>query len=322
MSCTRPIRAYIDKIRSFSGSRILKFHNDKISDQLVYVPCGKCIGCRLAKALEWSTRITDEAEMWEHNTFITLTYDEENLPEHRSLKKEDFQNFMKRLRKKYYDKKIRYYMSGEYGDITERPHYHAILFNHDFGDKIYYKKNGKGDKIYVSPELTKIWGKGHCTLSDVTRDSASYCARYTMKKIYGEIAVEHYTVAEQIKEGDKLIAEIWHKRIPEYSTMSRGGRDKDNNLGGIGRAFYIKYKKDMFPSDFITYDGQKYPVPNYYLQILKEEDKIEFEKIKERRMERAKENVNEFTDERLDAKEKVIKAKYKQLKKQREKELN
>lgn len=69
--------------------------------------------------------------------FITLTYDTAHVPitnnGFMSLSKRDIQLFMKRLRKANKkagnDNKLSYYVCGEYGGKTRRPHYHAIIFN-------------------------------------------------------------------------------------------------------------------------------------------------------------------------------------------------
>ena len=93
------------------------------------VGCGQCIHCRANRRREWVLRILLELEKHEFNTFLTLTYDDVHLPADQSLKTEHLTNFFKRLRYKV-DYPIRYYAVGEYGEETERPHYHVALFGH------------------------------------------------------------------------------------------------------------------------------------------------------------------------------------------------
>ena len=101
------------------------------------IPCGKCIGCRLDKAQDWATRSLIEAKQWKNNCFITLTYNDKNLPKNGSLYKRDMTLFWKNLR--YYHKgaesriykgreeyPIRYFSCGEYGGEKGRPHYQLI----------------------------------------------------------------------------------------------------------------------------------------------------------------------------------------------------
>ena len=94
------------------------------------IPCGKCILCRKQKAAEWSLRMYHELSTSQKASFVTLTYDDTKLPANQTLVKAHLQNFMKRLRKRIEPEKLRYYAVGEYGDKTQRPHYHMILFNH------------------------------------------------------------------------------------------------------------------------------------------------------------------------------------------------
>lgn len=99
----------------------------------VTVACRQCIGCRLDSSRDWAVRCVHEAQVSDASCFVTLTYDEANVP--RSLTHAHFQAFMHRLRKRL-NRSIRFYMAGEYGDTTLRPHYHACMFGTDFsGDR-------------------------------------------------------------------------------------------------------------------------------------------------------------------------------------------
>ena len=91
------------------------------------LPCGRCVGCRLERSRQWAVRCMHEASMHMFNSFVTLTYDDDHLPEYNSLNYKHFQDFMKRLRKSHNG--VRFYMCGEYGEDFSRPHYHALLFN-------------------------------------------------------------------------------------------------------------------------------------------------------------------------------------------------
>ena len=97
------------------------------------VPCGKCILCRNSIIREWKTRCVCESQFsTSHPFFITLTFNDENLPL-QGVDKRHLQLFFKRLRERcrYYKlaDNIRYLACGEYGKNTKRPHYHAILWN-------------------------------------------------------------------------------------------------------------------------------------------------------------------------------------------------
>jgi len=182
--------------------------------------------------------------MYEKNCFITLTYNDKHLPYGNTLNKDHFVLFMKRLRK-YYGPNIRFFQCGEYGETsTLRPHHHACLFNFDFEDKILFK--GGTHPLYTSQMLTSLWGHGFASIGDVTIESASYVARYVLKKINGPEAKDHY-----------------YGREPEYITMSRGC--KKLKTGGIGKKFFDKYHTDIYNHDvMILRGGIKTRPPKYY----------------------------------------------------------
>lgn len=239
MGCFSPIRAYrSEEELTKNGKRAIKFTPNGSHTEL-FLPCGQCIGCRLAKSKAWATRCMHEASMHEENSFLTLTYGND-CPEINkiTLVKEDFQKFMKKLRKVLYPKKISYYYCGEYGENYSRPHFHALIFGHDFADKIYYKNN-KGNPLYISQELNKIWGHGYAWIGNVTFDSAAYVSRYIAKKIYGKDADEYYS-----------------GRVPEYTNMSL--------KPAIGKRWIEKYYKDVYPHDHVIVKEKKTKVPKYY----------------------------------------------------------
>lgn len=93
------------------------------------VRCGRCDTCRASRVSIWANRILLEAEEYESNAFVTLTYNDEALPADGSLVARDLQLFLKRFRKRYVGRRVRFFACGEYGSQFGRPHYHAILFN-------------------------------------------------------------------------------------------------------------------------------------------------------------------------------------------------
>jgi len=261
---------------------------DFVRDSVLTVPCGVCMGCRLERSRQWATRCMHEASLYEDNCFITLTYNDENLPKDGSLDKKHFQSFMKRLRSCYADTKIRFYGCGEYGDNFHRPHYHACLFNFDFPDKLLWKRSGV-DPLYTSDSLERLWGMGFCTIGTLTFDSAAYVARYCTKKVNGSAAVDYYA-----------------GRQPEYAVMSL--------KPGIGYGWYDKWKEDCFPSDYLVTNGAKCKPPRYYDKLLEKEDPMVFAKVKELRVTRREsKDSDDETYRRLLDREKCQEARFKQL---------
>lgn len=179
-------------VRMSDGSvRFVSRSKKGVQDSLE-LPCGQCIGCRLERSRQWAMRCMHEASLYDQNSFITLTYDDSNIPNGGSLNYDDFQRFMKRLRK-YAGVRLRFYMGGEYGEQLSRPHYHACIFGYDFPDKIYYKKTSSGERIHTSKILQKLWPYGLSSVGNVTFESAAYIARYCVQKVTGQAADAHYT---------------------------------------------------------------------------------------------------------------------------------
>lgn len=252
------------------------------------VPCGICIGCRIDKSRDWALRCIHEAQCHDENSFLTLTYADKHIPEGSSLSPRDLQLFVKRLRKSLEPKAIRFFACGEYGEKTQRPHYHLCLFGHAFReDRYFWKKTGKSD-IYRSPALERIWPYGHSSVGELTHQSAGYTARYVMKKIVGQAADEHYETV------DTETGEIF-TREREFLRASRNP--------GIGYDWYQRYKGDLYPKDYVTHDGEKRSVPKYYDRLYAEENPTAFEEIRAKRIEKAKEESRQAnqTPERLKA---------------------
>lgn len=132
--------------------------------------CGQCMPCRYNRRRLWTHRIILESLVHQGSSFLTLTYADEFLPDNGSLEPRDLQLFMKRIRKNT-GLKLRYYGVGEYGDVTERPHYHVALFGLDPSD---------------AAHVAASWGLGHTMCGTLTFDSAAYVAGYVTKKMTGK----------------------------------------------------------------------------------------------------------------------------------------
>lgn len=163
--------------------------NIELTKNYIVIPCGKCLACRIDQANNWATRCYLESLKYKENCFITLTYDELNVPKNsngiNSLCKKDIQDFLKRLR--YYVQKnekklIRFFGVGEYGDTTFRPHAHLGIYNFIPKDLKFYKKSDTGIDMYNSPLLTKVWKRGFVVVQHMTYENSCYMARYTQKK--------------------------------------------------------------------------------------------------------------------------------------------
>jgi hypothetical protein len=286
--------------------------------EVISLPCGQCIGCRLENSRQWAIRCSHEAQLYDNNSFITLTYNNQNLPPSGTLVLRDFQLFLKRLRKHISPTKLRFYHCGEYGsncrecglsqvyckcDIYQpglgRPHYHACLFNYDFADRRLHKIANE-QRLYTSHTLDQIWGKGHSLIGDVTFQSAAYVARYITKKINGEKAENHYIN----RDGEIL--------KPEYTTMSR--------MPGLGSAWLNKYKSDVYPGDFVVMNNKKMRPPKFYDTQYELTNPEEFALIKQARIDNAELHKEDQTYDRLKTREQIQKERYKKLHRKYEKD--
>lgn len=261
MSCNRPLPAYRDR-----GGHEVRIGYDFGTGDAFEVPCGKCVGCRMDRAKAWTVRIEHEAQMWERNRFVTLTYRDDALPADLSLRYRDVQLFMKRLRKRAGpgNGPVRFFLCGEYGGRTGRPHYHAILFNFAPPDERFLA-NGTARSEWIED----VWSHGHAVLGSVTSSSAAYVAGYTLKKAgRAPIVVDHAT-------GE------YFEREPEFVQMSR--------RPGIGARWFERFGADVFPQDQAVMSGGKVKrPPRYYFEKFKATDPAKAEDVRERRFQRAR----------------------------------
>lgn len=189
---------------------------------------------------------------------------------------------MKKLRKQY--DKARFYMCGEYGGETGRPHFHACLFNVLFEDKLFHKRTTSGADIYESATLSKLWGLGFASVGEVTFESAAYVARYIMDKRTGASAKLHY---ERLDQNTGEIYEL----IPEFTRMSL--------KPGIGAEWYNKFKTDVYPHDYVIVRGQKMKPPKYYDRRLTILDPDSWEIVENKRLEKMLASQQDNTPARL-----------------------
>lgn len=262
MACFRPLRAY----RTRAGD--LTF-DQRQGDTELDLPCGACVGCRVARARSWSLRCVHEASLHKQNCFVTLTYSEDQLPPGGSLRYRDFQLFMKRVRKAS-KTRVRFFVCGEYGEELSRPHYHACLFGYDFPDKRPVSLLG-AQKSWRSDSLERLWFHGHAHLGSLNVRSAAYAARYVLKKVTGQRAVLHYSRIDA--DG------VCHDLVPEFARMSL--------RPGIASAWFARFKADVVTGDYVVHEGKKYAVPKYYDRLLGREDADLLARAKEDRELRA-----------------------------------
>lgn len=177
VQCPAPLVGWRSRRVNPTGKRSITFNiRDGLQDEPVEVPCGKCDICIAKAAREWGTRAYYESKGHEQNCFLTLTYDDRNYPKDGKLDKRELQRFTKRLRK-VTGVPIRYLACGEYGEKTERAHYHMVVFGSDL-------RGGAVDvgDWYFSPVVRDTWGLGNIHTTSLEPGACYYVAGYTQKK--------------------------------------------------------------------------------------------------------------------------------------------
>lgn len=189
-------------------------------------------------------------------SFVTLTYSDENVPfdsvGNQTLVKRDAQLWLKRLRKTFYPRRIRYYLCGEYGSKTLRPHYHCILFGLDPSELdsewlIYGGKSGSAFQRHQSSLLFRTWNLGLVHVGECNRHSIQYVAGYVTKKITSS------------KKTDS--------RQQEFSLMSRKPAIGAFAVDSIAKT--IEGREEQFKRQ-LRIDGKTWPVGRYLLDRLRE----------------------------------------------------
>lgn len=265
----------------------------KVYTEFVPIPCGQCVGCRLDYSKQWATRCMLEAEYHDENYFITLTYDDEHLPvteyidkdtgefkyNNGTLVKKHMQDFNKRVRRSLeyrgYDG-FRFYMCGEYGTTSARPHYHMIAFGLHLDDLEKYKDTPHGT-LYTSKFLSDKWQKGYVIIGNVTYESCAYVSRYIMKKQKG--------VSANVYSDFNI--------LPEYTNSSR--------KPGIARQYFEDHFDDLYPSDrIVLIGGRVVSNPRYFDSLIEVIDSDLLQTVKDTRCEiaeRIQAYKNELTSE-------------------------
>lgn len=324
MPCYKPLRAwYTGSKNPVTGKRGLSFSKPVDSAFIfmpVSIPCGQCSGCRLERSRQWAMRCLHESRLHSSNCFVTLTFDEQNLPLNGSLDARHIQLFMKSLRERLSrgvtslervpkqaqaapaareSYKVRFYACGEYGESGNRPHYHIVLFGFGFPDRRRFGGSAS-QPTYRSPFLESLWPVGHSLIADMTFETAAYVARYVMKKFTGRGSEDAYTVYDD--ERDEIV-----KLKPEFSQMSL--------RPGIGKGWYESHRGEIYQArgSQCVLRGMEVRPPVAYDRWLEIDDPVAFERLKRQRVARVR-SVRLSPDsspERLDVRWRVQVAKQK-----------
>lgn len=242
------------------------------------IPCGHCMACRLNKQNEKKLRICHEAEYYDKACFLTVTYSDEHL--HKTvggiptLYKRDAQLFIKRIRRLVEPDRIKYFLCGEYGDMTQRPHYHVILLGVDMHDTRLFKIVRRfKNECWCECKAWKENGDfiGQCTVAPFTEARAAYVAKYCVKKWSGKGAEDYYKGRE-----------------PEFCLTSQG----------LGLQWLNEHKSLLLNDGFVRVKKKRVPLPRYYEEKLFPKDtyrNIDWRAYKEAKGQESFEKMKEFS---------------------------
>jgi len=288
MACFEPLQGFKRRDNGGIGWSL----RDVWADVPMTAPCGKCIGCVNRKKRDWSVRMAHEAQMHDQAWFVTPTYDEEHVPKTGTLEMDDGSKFIRSIRKARKGEKISYYLAGEYGGQTKRPHYHIALFGLSLDDLETNGSTKKGAALR-SPWLEKRWGKGFAPVSELTPASAAYVAGYVRKK---EASKE-----EREAEWERYYSDTGEiiSVTPETARMS--------NRPAIGKRWIEKYWREVYlAGDFVVMGGREVAPPLYYDTWLEENQPEVWRGIEASRKEKL--DPGEYTERRLQTKKVCMEA--------------
>lgn len=265
MACVNPLTAWRPTTGgplSFSGPK----NNGRAYDR-IQIPCGYCITCREEQARQQAVRIVHEAELHDENCFLTLTYNNANLPSNGGLNYADLIKFWKRLRKRLKPAKLRYYAVGEYGDESLRPHYHACIFGHAFTqDRIILETSP--NLLWTSPLLIDCWGLGNVSVGSLNFQTARYTASYVTKKLRSR---------QQYVRVDETTGELIPLEQPR-AFMSRN----------LAKAWWEQNHHQVVAHDRVVINARPQKPPKAYDKWLAAKNELAQEIVKEVRKERIK----------------------------------
>lgn len=214
------------------------------------LPCGKCTECKSKRAFDWATRAKHEMACHEQNTFITLTYDDKNLPSFLVVKSE-FQKFLKKLRKKI-KKKVKYIVSHEYGGRTGRPHHHAIIFGWEPSDQRFLQKAPSGEPLFESKDISELWTHGFHSIGEANEKTAYYIASYSLKSKQHEIT--NPDTGEEIIVSDTMDCSI--RTAIGYEYFMNNAQQLVNTSNMLPR-YYNKLMERHFPKLLEVYENKR-----------------------------------------------------------------
>lgn len=177
--------------------------------------------------MEWSTHSEKYPGL---SYFVTLTYNPENLPQGGNLDKPGVLQWLKDVQKRK-TAPFRYYLVGEYGADSKRPHYHLAVFT--------------THPAQISALRADWQSRGFTQAAEITIARAGYLANYTTKKLTKRgpdgLVPEFRTSSRYPPLGTEFVERV----TAAYRT--RPGRALIEKYGDVERTF--RFGRKIYPFD-------------------------------------------------------------------------
>lgn len=344
MPCYHPITALQPSAGGpllFPQEEHLYLYNDY---RTLQIPCGQCSGCRLKRSREWAIRCLHEKQMHKHSSFVTLTYNNNTLPEHGSLRYRDFQLFMKKLRRLAGREWARRRADAAHAENRFNIAAAAATLGPDINQNrlpsllVDASVDKPQTRFYMAGEYGETYGRPHyhALIFGLDFNDKKYLRKTpsgeriytsaTLEKTWqlgfssvGELTyksaayVARYIMTKRTGDGEKTdykildldTGEIISKK-KEFNTMSR--------RPGIGSSWLRKYSSDVYTSGKVVANGHQHNPPRYYDKLYKKLDQAQLEDFQYARYTEALAQQEHHTPERLAVQEQVQAAKTRTLK--------
>lgn len=210
-----------------------------------------------------------ERDCHPHSAFVNLTYDDAHLPklgplygaqsDWPTLIPKHLQDWLKRFRKVIEPSQIRYFACGEYGDETQRPHYHAAIFNFPTCLRGRTRRRpGSNRPIWKGCcsqcELVgETWALGDVDLGMLELHSAAYVCGYVTKKM-------------TMRDDSRLLG-----REPEFARMSLKpglGKGRLVEVAETLKRYSLDKTQDDVPSS-LRHGSKEMPLGRYLTRELR-----------------------------------------------------
>ena len=245
-----------------------------IDGKLVYYPCGRCEACLRNRRNEKALRAYLESLSHEYNSFLTLTYSDDNLPKNKqgipTIKKDHLDAAIKRIRSLFHETPIRVLASAEYSQVG-RPHFHLCLFGLSPDNFCLHTRHYHNSSHGIVLEDFKSWPYGGCLVAPFDIKMAFYVAKYLVKSQKSKEEYEQLGIEPEC---------LYQSRRP-----------------ALGKEYCIKNRDRLLKDGFIRCKGMKFALPRYFLDNILNDGSDDYQQLKDRLAEKANTGYGKYIKE-------------------------